>query len=575
MSSKYVKVRAEEMVIGALVGAGVGVAVASPLALGLPSLTPWAAGIGFVGAAQAWLLWVCILAGSGLGGWWSSRQERDSHVRGATYLPDYILAAERLQMAQRAQFSDAQAAGRLHGIKIGSVEFARSQEVRHIVANGLVGGGKTVLLTNIIDQVLARGDRVLIHDPKGDYTRRYFDPATSVLIGPWDARATMWDGAADIDSPALADEFAQACVGRVQGENKSFYDNAAKVIAGLIKSHMVGGEHWTWSELAEALSRDPHDIAAQAAKGDPHVRGAVPSAFREDRGALTNGDSSTFSIISSGTRWIANYAAVSTPESPRFSITRWLLGTDHEDVKAVFLNNNAQYKSAAAAIFGAVLQSAVAVVNSAAMPERGADAPHAMWAVLDELPQAGPAVLEAVQQLAELGRSRGIRCVLAFQDEAQLAAAIGEAKAKPMLAVQGTRIYLSCSDSTADAVSRRIGEREVNRIETMAENGATGGKTKHLVQSRVIEPSALMGLHINRAGRHPGAEMVLQVQDNLGLLVEPFPENREPIADALVESYQWRFGTLPSREAGEATEGIEEGDITDADDNSQPWDADL
>lgn len=543
--SAWVKVRVEEVVIGVLVGIGTGVTVTAPVTLGLPSLNPLAAGVGGVGVLQALVLWAGAVTGAGLGGWWAARQQRDSHVRGAQYIEDTPQAAKVLQAAQRRQYGERQQKGDLPGVKIGGVELARAQEVRHFVVNGVTGGGKTVLLTGMIDQALQRGDRVIIHDPKGDFSTRYFDDARAVLLGPWDDRATLWDAATDIDSPALADQFAQSCAGEVQGENKSFYDNAAKVIAGLIKSYMVGGTDWTWSELAQALRRDPMEMAAQAAKGDSQVRGAVPSAFRDDGRGLNNGDSSTFAIVASGTRWIANYAAVQRPGEPHFSITRWLLGTAHTDTRIVILNNNAQYKSAASAIFGAALQSAVAVINSAKMPERSAEEADGLWLVMDELPQAGQSVIEAVQQIAELGRSRGIRCVLAMQDESQLAAAVGEAKAKPMLSVHGARVYLQCSDATADAVSRRIGEREVNRIETVAENGALSGKTKHLVTSRVIEPSALLGLRVRHEDAAGGVELILQIQDTLGRLVQPFPDHRPPIAAALVESEAWRMGTLP------------------------------
>lgn len=541
----FVKVRVEEVAIGALIGVGTGIAATSPLTLGLPSLNPLAGSVwDFV---QASVLWAGIAAGGGLGAWWAARQERDSHLHGHRYYGDYAQAARVLQAAQAESFSAGQRQGTVHGVTIGGVELARAQEVRHIVCVGTTGAGKTAFLNSIIEQALARGARIVIHDPKGDYTARYYDPQRMVLLGPWDARASMWDAAADIGTPTLADEFAAATVGRVQGENKSFYDGAATVLSGLIQSYMDASKAWTWAELAGALAQTPEAMAAQAATAVSDVRTAVPTAFRSGGDGLSNGDASKFSILSSGTRWIKNYAAVDRPEARRFSITRWLLGADHGSVRIVVLNANAQYQGACEAIFGSVLNAAAAVVNSAKMPERGADEPDGVWLILDELPQLGKSALDALQKIAELGRSRGLRAVLAMQDESQLAAILGKEKAAPMLAVQGARVYMQCSPQMAEEVSRRVGERHVNRIETTSENGATQGKSKRDVTERVIQPSDLTALRPRIHTPPLGVELVLHVGETLGRLLQPFPPQRVAKAAQLVESEAWKFGTLPSR----------------------------
>lgn len=544
-----VQVRAEEVIIGALVGIGTAVAATSPVTLGLPVWNPLDAP-GWWSFVQAATLWSSILAGGILGAHLASHQERDSHVRGARYLPNYRDARHALQTRQAEQFSVSQQNRDVQGLRIGGVELARTQETRHLVCVGTTGAGKTAFLTSLIDQALERGDRLLIHDPKGDYSAKYFDPATTVMLGPWDARAVMWDAATDIATPALADEFGAATAGKVEGQNKSFFDNAGRIIAGTIKAYMAAGQPWSWADLAKWLSADPRDLALWAAQGDPGVRSAIPSAFRDPDKPLSNGDTSTLSIVASATKWIANYAAVDHPGACRFSIVNWLLQEAHNETRIVFLNSNAQYQSAAEAIFGSVLNAAVAVVNSAQMPERSQDAAAGIWMVLDELPQMGTAAMLAMQKIYELGRSRGIRAVLAMQDESQLAAVLGGSdKARPMLNVQGTRIYMQCSAATADEVSRRVGEREVNRIETTAEGGALPGKSKKHATQRVIQPSDLTGLHPRIATPPLGIELVLHIDDTLGRLLHPFPPRRPDRAAALEESDAWRFGTLPQQQS--------------------------
>lgn len=554
--SKFVKVRVEEVAIGALLGAGVGVSAVSSLAVGLdpPHLGLW-------GVLQATALGASVVAGACMGAWWAACQPRDSHVSGHKFVRDYHLASAALQAAQRQSFSNAQRAGSVTGIRIGGVELARSQEVRHAVCVGTTGAGKTALLNSIIEQALARGDRLIIHDPTGDFTERYCKRFDTVLLGPWDSRAAIWDAATDIGTPALADEFAQSTVGRVQGENKSFYDGAATVLAGLIKSYMLSSAGWTWPDLAASIAQSPQSIAAQAVAADPTVRTAVATAFRDGGDGLSNGDASKFSILSSATRWIRNYAAVDSADARRFSVVKWLLRDADKDVRIVLLNANAQYQSAGEAIFSSILSSAIAVLNSARMPGRDPDESCATWLMLDELPQLGKASLESLQKVSELGRARGLRVMLAMQDESQLTAVVGREKAAPMLAVQGTRIYTQCSPQTAEEVSRRVGERHINRIETTSENGALQGKSKRDVTERVIEPSVLTALHPRIHEPPLGVELVLHIGDVLGRLLQPFPERVPPEQQApkLVESDEWRYGTLQGQGSSPTPPAVESG----------------
>jgi hypothetical protein len=126
-----------------------------------------------------------------------------------------------------------------------------------------------------------------------------------------------------------------------------------------------------------------------------------------------------------------------------------------------------------------------------------------------------------------------------------------------MLAVQSTRIYMRSSDKTAEAVCKRIGERDVHRIETTAEAGAVQGKTRRLVQEHVLRSSDLLGLRVRTGAKPTGVEMLLHIEDAIGKLVQPFPPRHAAKALPLIESEAWRKGALPDDDeppsVGEAT----------------------
>jgi len=552
----YIKVRAEEVVIGGLLGWGVGAAIAAAFVHGLPTLFPSLHG-STADVLRAGLVWA-VAGGCALyGGWMAARQEQDSHVNGVRYVADFKVARRALQQIETRQFSETQRAGKVHGVKIGGVELSRERETGGFYIAGVTGAGKTAILNSIIEPVLARGDRLFLHDPKGDLTARYWKGDGSVVIlGPWDARAAVWDAAADMPDPADANQFAAAACGATAaaGQNKSFHDNAATVLAGLIKSHMVGGSAWSWRDLRAAFAAGPKAMIEQAARGDDAARTAMPSVFVG--GEMTSGERAVLSVLTSASRWLTAYAAVDAAETdrPRFSLRKWLTGEAHANVRIVIINSNARYSEACEGIFGAMLSIVASMAASAALPEVSADAPNGLWVVVDESPQLGAPALMAIQKITELGRSRGVRVITAMQDESQLEGVVGREKAAPMLSVQGSRIYLHASDKLADAVSRRMGEREIQRIETTAQSGAVAGKVKRATTQRVIQPSDLLGLHVRRNEPPTGVELILQTEDVLGRLVQPFPRlvPDSEQAPKLIESEAWRMGTLPGWGAGGA-----------------------
>jgi hypothetical protein len=547
------KVRIEEIIIGALLGAATGYALTAPLLVlvGTPLASLWPLELTLsepVSLARSAEILVSMAGIVGLlaGAWFASRQESEQHLRGVRYIPDVAAAHKTLQAAERDRMSPAQRKGQLHGVTIGGVELARAREVGHAMLIALPDSGKSVLLRLVLDQALARGDRIIAHDPKGEFIEAYFDPRQVVLLGPWDLRAAIWS-TADIDSPALVDEFAAALCGVADsGQNRSFHAGAAVVLGGLIKGLMRNGDGWTWAQLGEVLHEKPDTMIRRAAEADPAVRHAIPSMFAERQRDLSPGEGAIISILSTSSRMLLQLAAVdhARPDSMRFSLRNWLVETDHQRAQLVVLNNSAEYPRAAEALFGAMLAVVSAAVASR-MHDVAADGPG-IWLIVDEAPQLGAGGLAKVQIIAEVGRSRGVRVWQAAQSESQFAAKMGGEQAAPLLSTQNLRIYLRTSPADAESIARRYGDREIQRLESTASQGAVAGKIARYERVPVLIPSDLLGLRVMPGG----PEFLFASGDVIGRLIQPFPPRRAPTAPAYVECSRWRAG-LPSRATSE------------------------
>lgn len=555
------RVYTEEGLIGALVtaaaGAAVALAVVGPgggwdalaILLGWPADPAYAAyfqTLSRFGRTLEMMAPFTVLTFAAAGAWlgWAmlSTQPDFWHVGGMEYVEDPEAFAPALAKAERVNFSPAQSSGERPGLSIGGVELSRNRETGHFVVVGLPGSGKTTLLNSVLAQALRRRDRVMIHDPKGDYLDALtapggLPPEAVVVLGPWDARARPWDIARDVAGPAAADQFAKACFPSDNaGPNQFFVNSARALLAGVVKHlQQSKGRRWTWSDLAAVLLRGPEAILEAAHAGDPLTKTNVPDLSG-------NGPKAVFGELASGTPWITAYARAFAPDAVPFSVADWLTRPTPDAPRAVVMNSDARYSDRAEQVFGAILGVVADTVASPAMVEVSPDA-AGVWLILDEFPQLGPTGQKAAQKIEEMGRSRGVRVVKAMQDASQLFARDGREKGMAQKSMQQTRVFLMSSVDGAADICKALGDREVKRIEFPLTSGQGSKRLVH-EKTAVLRVDALTGLRVLKTGAAPGVELVVNIGDALGKLVQPFTSMPKG-GGQLLENPRWDSADVP------------------------------
>jgi hypothetical protein len=159
-------------------------------------------------------------------------------------------------------------------------------------------------------------------------------------------------------------------------------------------------------------------------KFHPEAVRAVERASVTTQGILINLASFCSSIFDLAEAWGA------APMERRVSFVEWTLGGSAQP--QIILQGHGSYTELSKSYVRGIIEVVAAIVASVEMED---DPKRKLWIIADEFPQMGKV---PIRPLFEVGRSRGVRCVVACQDLAQLEEVHGERMVKAMVSMSGT-----------------------------------------------------------------------------------------------------------------------------------------
>ena len=373
------------------------------------------------------------------------------HLRGSTRLSGAEAVAEiNRRLAARVKRRPD------HQIAPG-VAYPSDLWTRHVLVVGGVGSGKSTAIKPLIDKVVAAGEQMMLFDPKSEFTMGFAAPE---LLAPWDARSLAWDIAKDMRNLLDMRRFAATMIKESQDP---MWSNASRqLLVGLmIYLKSTRGSDWGWLELRELIALPQSKLLEIMKKWHPEAERAVEKASVTTAGILINLASFCSSIFDLAEAW------GETPPARRVSFVEWIHGRSPH--RQIILQGHGAYseltKSYVEGIFGVVS----AMVNSVEMTD---DPNRKIWFIADEFSQMGKI---PVRPLFEVGRSRGVRCVVACQDFAQLEEIHGASMVKALVGMCGTILVGQVMQGeTAEALCKAFGAREVERANISSSSGAGG-----------------------------------------------------------------------------------------------------
>ena len=378
---------------------------------------------------------------------------RQKRIRGAEMVTARQLR-RRVQPPHARLLESLPGGKRLRAYRIAGIPYPPRTETQHTIVSGTTGSGKTVLISDLVAQIRARGERCVIYDKMGTYTRAFFDPARDVLMNPLDARAPRWSPFLEARNPRDFDMMAAALIPQQKDTVDPFWVTAARQLfsngAGVfwkrgVTENKVLVDHLLKTDLT-ALAEAMEGTVAQSIV-DPEN----PKTALSVRAMLT-----------------AHLSALEflPDEGKPFSIRDWISEEDKDGF--LFLTSRGDQHASLRGLISTWLEIAVNAMLTLAQ-----DDGRRIWVILDELPTLHqvPSLQPGLAESRQFGGS----FVLGVQVASALRDLYGRNGAETISGLCGTRVVLAAPDrDTAQWSADSLGRSE---IEEVAEGYSYGANT--------------------------------------------------------------------------------------------------
>src|ERR1700676_952371 len=340
------------------------------------------------------------------------------------------------------------------------IRIPKRAEAQHMQIIADTGGGKTVILLQILRQIKHRGDSAIVYDPARDFVRRFYDPKRGVVIlNPLDKRCPYWGPSEELRRRSEAKALAVSLFQPPQDRKGEFFIESPQKIFAFLMAYGPTPE-----ELVKWMS-DPQEIDRRL-KGTEHAHLINPTAHDQRSGVL-----GSLGLVADSLRLLpkkgegnGEWSASEWAETRQGWIFITSLPTDREALKPLHS-----------------LWIDLLVLRLLNEPKEGQ---KRVWFVIDELaslqklPQLHTAITE--------NRKSNNPVVLGFQGKAQLEVLYGHL-AEVMLSQPATSIWLKTKEPAASEwVSKFIGKVEIERLRETHFDGSRAGRNFAL--DRQVEP---------------------------------------------------------------------------------------
>ena len=395
---------------------------------------------------------------------------------------------------------------------IAGIPWREDDETLHTLIVGSTGTGKTIAISNLLDQIEANGDKAIVYDKLGSFIPHFYKPERDIILNPFDKRGAEWCLFREAQTETDFHNMAAALIPDFKDQADPFWQKTARLLFACGASAFWKENNYNLQELLYLLTSA--DMKELAAKMEGTEMQSIISTD-QPKTAL-----SVRSMLTSNIHALGFLPPVKEP----FSIREWVQNTDQSGF--LFLSSHAATHEVRRAMIATQIE--MAIVAKLSMSK---GSPQRLWLIIDELPTL--AQIPSLSSGLRESRQFGMSIVLGTQVFSELKDLYGHQAAITLSGNCNTRLCLATPDrDTANWMSDGLGRVQIEKITEGLSYGASeirDGVTQNRREELqpLVLPSDLMSLEkLQGFLKLPRELPVAQIRLK--------PKNRKEIAEAFI-----------------------------------------
>ena len=353
---------------------------------------------------------------------------------------------------------------KVEGAPVGhkGAKFNKDFETQHTFISGASGTGKTILMrrmyTYYINNKQYQGAKYLIHDVKGDYVQKFYNPHTDYIsdyiFNLNDSRTFNLNLFNYINTTAELKSIVASIIPQPQEEKDPIWTNSARSILEAIMLYCIKTNQKSNKAVQDLIKLDPETLAVKLAKIEG-TEDAVTFLSSGSEGQIGN----IYSNFKSRVTYFTSLPS-DIDEKEELDLKKWL--TDTSQTSTIFLLNDVKNKDLNAIRISVFLNI---IIKELLTLEESRE--RKIFFMLDEFGSLQKT--QAIVDLLALGRSFGARVFIGIQEIQRLYAIYGKELTSTIVNNTSSKIVLRANEAeTAEYCAKLVGE--VKRKETNLTN---------------------------------------------------------------------------------------------------------
>lgn len=386
------------------------------------------------------------------------RQGRDFHVRGA-------------QLGTTGELVKAlKSRGKKGTISLGGMRLPAEMEPTNIAMIGAPRTGKSVQISAILSEVRKAGQRAIVYDYGGLFSRYFYRDGKDHILNPMDARSAMWLPWFDIEEPAHFEQQAASLIPEHKS-NEEFWPKAAQAVyVALTRKIGAANSDTPLHQLLHwGLRAETDDLVAYLADTEAASSLGIDKTAAGVRAHLAT--------------YLKSFNYLKAKGDP-FSIRKWV--TSDDDDSWLFISTNESQIDTVKPLISLWVDIAVSAILS-----REEDIHRRLWYMVDELTsmQAIPSLAKALTHAPKYGGCG----IVGYQSKPMLEKVYSDDAAAALeggCAIQC--IYRANDVETAEWAEKAFGQTEIAETNEGISYGVTelrDGRTASI--NRALRPLLL------------------------------------------------------------------------------------